>query len=818
MKAYQYFHLPSGYEAKVSDQNPKDLSFAEEIRKSIQSTLYFAYITNSEGDCFLLNSKLDEMKNQFIRGRIGKIEEFNNFPIGYIETIPDLRLMRADMNLMVRPYMVSSFAFKPYNLNASCLGALFDAITKNEDVIVSFNSQEEAVLTLKTVLNLLPLQVAKKVNFVIADTIGPNKVECLDAYGNKLTGSNHLNILNRPITDEEKTRGKYIDFTKPNVDVNSLSPLAKLIANSDISSPIKLNELKNNFANFIGDSGVDLGALDAVEKENNFLNNPSKESLHELLDYLPNIPADRRDEVLVKVGQYYASKYDSDEIEADEVKEASELANTYPAVASVTDNSYRNYLMRNYLSLEGQAKDDFALILGADQSAFDTFFNDTEAEVNARRKARRVAIIHSALISGTDGDYDSIRAKFRRLMALVDISNNYQLLTYEERTEGETIFYSIPLDGNLSDIDLDLLAFLSYSAYLKTTNEEWKRMRLRGLEIRLKELDILAKLRILIELRNRVEYYSNLFYGDEALLITDLNDYYFDIYGESLKAELKRCNFDAKLNFYNEFRIVPYLSLLNALSNSLCDLSLFLETYPELTREQIVSFLSLFEAMPQNKESATIVEYLRASLKEYELNQTFVNFRMGFIENCYNLLPQNEKDRLPNKPNHDDLMSTKIDFAEKLSMSVMRYMGDTALMIEIPVKTRESKFGLLEEPAQQMNSRNPQVNKVVKKTKVMTLIEAKPSSIKPFPVKITFECEEEIELPEIVFVAANRQPTSTDQGNELNRFKGGMLKKGLFGKPKIVYKFDSPKIMMNQQIFGVIEDPESPVSLQIIRD
>ena len=102
MKAYQYFHLPTGYEAKVSDNNAKDLSFVEAIRKAIQSSVYFAYFINSDDNCILLSSKLDEMKNQFIRGRIGKIEEFTTFPISYLETIPDLRLMRADMTLMVR--------------------------------------------------------------------------------------------------------------------------------------------------------------------------------------------------------------------------------------------------------------------------------------------------------------------------------------------------------------------------------------------------------------------------------------------------------------------------------------------------------------------------------------------------------------------------------------------------------------------------------------------------------------------------------------------------------------------------------------------
>ena len=64
MKAYQYFHLPSGYVSRVSDNDSGTLNFIEEIRKTLQNSTFFVYFVNSKGLGIALNSKVDETKNQ----------------------------------------------------------------------------------------------------------------------------------------------------------------------------------------------------------------------------------------------------------------------------------------------------------------------------------------------------------------------------------------------------------------------------------------------------------------------------------------------------------------------------------------------------------------------------------------------------------------------------------------------------------------------------------------------------------------------------------------------------------------------------------
>ena len=127
MRAYQYFHLPSGYAAKTSDNNPNELQLVEAIRTSISTPVYFAYFyTNNVG--VALNSRLDETKNQFIRGRLFALNEITTLPLIYAEGIPDMRLPRADAMLMVRPFMAQAFSFKPLIINKVEFAKAFDML------------------------------------------------------------------------------------------------------------------------------------------------------------------------------------------------------------------------------------------------------------------------------------------------------------------------------------------------------------------------------------------------------------------------------------------------------------------------------------------------------------------------------------------------------------------------------------------------------------------------------------------------------------------------------------------------------------------
>ena len=276
---------------------------------------------------------------------------------------------------------------------------------------------------------------------------------------------------------------------------------------------------------------------------------------------------------MYRLANYFVSEMENSTLDDALFNQIPRLKNFSQPFNEVISIPYTNYLSRNYLSLEGEAENDFAMML-ATSSEFDSFFNEVYQEDNNRRKAKRIGLLLLAIYysySSGNADNDLTQNRYQRLMDVVSIANCYQLLSYEEKNNGEDLFYGISEDGNFSDVEKERIAFLVYSAYLNTSNEEWKKIRLKGLEVRLKNLPILEKLRMLNEIKKSLEFFSSILYSDNYVL-TDLNSFYFDIYGETLKAELKRAPYKDKLKLYDEFQTLPYLSLTSALVESLSSL------------------------------------------------------------------------------------------------------------------------------------------------------------------------------------------------------------------------------------------------------
>lgn len=808
MKAYQYFHLPNGYEAKVSDNNQTDLAFIEKIRTSLSGNFFLAYILLGEQNAYILNSKADENKNQFIRGRIASLNEITTLSIGYIENIPDMRLMRVDMSLMPRPYMPANFMFRPYPLNKGAFATLFDKVTQGKPINAFFNSTDDALLTIKTLLSILPGAYQKKLSYIIAENPGPFSFTALDPYGRSSEAKVNFYLINHPLGETDKNFGEYIDFTSPEVKGDELSPLASMILDKELTNPSHLNDLKQRFATYISENGIDLSSLALVEKQDAFYKDPTEENLNELINLIAQSDYDSQMASINKLGEYMIGLFASQEVTPSLLATVANLRRMFPPFADIINAPYSSYLINNFLSLEGEAVNDFAYLLASDMNTFDEFFIQTENEVNPKRKSKRLEILFSSLFMGGGNlDQATIKDNIIRLMNIVDIRNNYQLLTFEERNNGEDLFYAVPTDGNLNDLNKDFLAFLVYTAYTRDTDEEWKKMRLKGLEKRLAPYPVLEKLRILIQIRNSLESFSDFFYTEISLAITDLNNFYFDLYGDSLKTELLRNSYDEVLTFYDEYRSTPYNALLNALCDTLCDLGNFLSAYPELTFEQNNHFLSLFESMPISVKQTEVTNYLKSLVKEHDLNEAFVTFRTNFLEKTYDLLSSSDKRLLPPLPSYNSLKSEKVKFSEQLAVTLASFDGEYQLLASIHPKTREASTNNRHNP---IPIPIPDPTPQIKRLPLEVTLDYKPNRIKPFDVRVEISSDIECEVPALRFVMSRLAPTSPDDGVTLYTFSGGKIKKGFFGMKSLFFSFRSVALEDRCSIHIVLENPNEP--------
>ena len=819
MIAYQYFHLPNGYVAKTSDNNPSELSVFESIRLSISSTQYYAYyVISNKG--YVLASKLDENKNQFIRGRQAMMNELTMLPLSLGELIPDMRLMRQDMTLVARMFMVAPFTFKTYSHDKLAFAKAFDSIVLKKDAILIFNNMEDATYTLKTILSLLPIDFAKTISFVISDQLNLNPIEIVSPYGEKTMGECHLHLVTRNLTEEEKRDHNVIDFANPSNQNKELSSLAEEVYQSDLT-PTSLLNLKNHFSTFIDSNGINEAVLYASKRENEFAQNKNVETLNSLLEIVNQVPYELASSILSRLANTFVHDLQEGSLSEELFNQIPNLSNQFPPFGEIVNPSYRDYLQSHYLSLEGQAEDDFAMILGTGDN-FDSFFNELFMESNNRRKAKRLSILLLAIYysySSNQVDNETTVSRYMRLMDFVNIANCYQLLSFEEKNEGEELFFGINEEGHFTQNELDRISFLVYSAYLQSGNDEWKKIRLKGLETRIKDLPVLEKFRVLNEVKKGMEFFSSILYDDNYIL-SDLNDFYFDVYRDSLKSELRRVNYNEILNFYDEFQSVPYLGLTSLLTDSLTNLSSFLSAYPDLTREQVNHFLLLFKGMPQNKECIEMIDYLTLLNKEAELNEDYTQFRTDFLNRCHELLPEEKKREYP-KPNVNDLLSTKAQFAEKVDFYISTLKGDTSLSYDIDVKTRESSF---EEIHTKENSTYHQEGEIENRPKlnqtiVYVHLNYQMSNYQSFKIKINAESDVEITLPQIDFIAAEINPEVEDDATLLISSKPVPLKKSLFKRtPSASFEVLCAPLPYGKRLFVQLNDQYGPVQIRTIHN
>lgn len=821
MRAYQYFHLPSGYAAKTSDNNPNELQLVEAIRTSISTPVYFAYFyTNNVG--VALNSRLDETKNQFIRGRLFALNEITTLPLIYAEGIPDMRLPRADAMLMVRPFMAQAFSFKPLIINKVEFAKAFDMLLSKKEFVISTNSNEEALLITKSLLNLLPLPLAQKISLIVSDTIIPFKNETTDGYGQKIQFNCQLVVLNRPMSEDEKNMYNHVDFVKPATKREELTAVGSMICNIDLNAPNELNELKKRFATFIDENGVNQYVLQAADVEDKFVKEQNVENLHALIDLLANLPNDQANEIIYRLANTFAQQLEEKTIAPEMVKEVAALKTTYPQFNEIVDRPYQKYISSNFLSLEGQAENEFAMTLAASREAFEEFFNDFVNEENQKKKAKRFSVLLYAILFGSP-DYDFQKLFINRLMDEVNIMNRYQLLSHEEKNEGEAIFYGIDENGHFSEHDLDKLAFLVYSAYLKDTDDEWKKIRLKGLEKRLKDLPILEKLRVINDIKGRLELFAtNNFYDHrEYSLMSDLNNFYFDLHRDELRSELKKVDYREKLEFYDRVRSESFLSLLSILIESICDIRAFLTAYPDLSRSEVDRFLSLFSAMPQTQECLELVNYFNLCLKEAGMNETYMSFRKEFLKATYALLEQKDKNMLPAFPSDNDSNNNLANFSKDLATSLAHFKDGNQLINEIDAKVYPSEYDgkISVGPIPSTGPIQPGPGTAPIQTLVYVELKYKSNPAVPFEVKASFNCDKEVNIPAITFVAARRLNDPNCPVVNASITSPFKLKKGLFGgQAKGSLTFKCPPIEPNMQLFAIIEDRSSGISLQITRN
>lgn len=817
MIAYQYFHLPNGYVGKTSD-NDVSLPLMETLRVQVDTNPYYLYVCNNDQG-YLLASKIDENKNQFIKGRIFKLDELNALPLQMGTLIPDMRLMRQDMSLVARQFMIPPFVFKPYLKDKYPLALALDNITERKKCCLVFSSMDDAVLIFNTLLSLLPLEFSKTISFVISDTLIKNEIEFTSVYGEKTLFNVDVNLLTRPLNNDELGDFEVVDFTSTN-ERKPLSVAGESLFNADLSNSALFTSLKNEFATYIDKNGLNLAVISTAEKEKAFYEKKNLEALDELLLVIEQVPFELSESIMYRLGNYYVKEMEESTLDDTLFNQIPRLKNLSQPFNDVVSVPYTNYLSRNYLSLEGEAENDFAMMLST-SSEFDSFFSELYQEENNKRKAKRIAILLLAIYysySSGNADNDLTQSRYQRLMDLVSIANCYQLISYEEKNNGEDLFFGISEDGNFTSIEIERIAFLVYSAYLTTSNDEWKKIRLKGLEVRINKLPILEKLRILNEIKKSLEYFSAILYSDNYVL-TDLNSFYFDIYSESLKSELKRAPYKEKMMFYDEYQTVPYLALTSAVIESLSSLPAFLDAYRDLTNEEEKRFLSLFRSMPESKETLEIINYLSLLNKESQMNDDFALFRMNFITKCYNLLPKDKKDAIELVSNND-LFSKKQAFSESVASFITTLKGDTSLASEIEVKTRDSTF--------QIQSNQPQINiskqenTNISKTNttkpfLYLTIKYTPSSFKRFKVTYSLEGDKAMTLSPLVFIAGVRNIQVEDDTDILGQTGPLELKKA-FLKPKPVANgsIELDPLKPGKQIFVIFQDENTPYALRVI--
>lgn len=821
MRAYQYFHLPSGYVSRVSDNDSTSLNFVEEIRKTLQISTYFLYLINSSGEIYAINSKLDETKNQFIRGRILQEKELNSMPVSFVQSLPDTKLLRADAPLMVRTFMAPPFSFKPLTFNNELFASLFDLVIKGEGVTAYFDNFDNALLALKTIQKLLPLGFSKKISFLVADSYQKVSVSSLDNYGNHITGECNVTFVAGKIDENNKPDTKIIDFNTNYGANKSLSPLGLMIKNADFKNANSFIGLKNEFGPYINDNGVNLGAVEIVNKENDFINKEDCESFNAYITTLNTLTsdliADSINRILPTINEVLASE----DVDSNMISQIATLRNENQIFSDATYEAYSSYLTNNYLSLEGDAANDFGYMLSLNNEMYDEFFNSYVNENITTRKARRFALLHRSLYLGSNSmDFEVAKGRIRNLLESVDISNSYQVITYDERLNGEDIFYGINAEGDFDDIELDRLGVLLYSAYKKSCDKEWRKMRLKGLEVRLKKVSAIKKFRILIEIKNRMEFYNNIFYDDVDLMLVDLNNFYFDVYGETLKTEIKTALYRDRIEFYDQNQDISYLSMINCVANSICNIKDFLETYPDLSIEQINHFIALFNQMPKNDGAKEISDYLELLKNESDLNSSFVNFRLNFTQNIYNFLSESSKNKLPKTPENNDFLSIKTNFAEKVSKEASQYEGNTDLYAEIYLPTKYSNFDA-ENAIATAEAKSYAAKKVDfygDKQKVYVYIEGKPNCVQRFKLKITFEADKDLDLSNVGIVASRFKPNDEEQGKTIMEIPSLKLKKKLFSKTaKATIDLTVDPIETFESIFVVSLEKPAKVTFDIIR-
>lgn len=823
MKAYQYFHLPSGYVSRVSDNDSGTLNFIEEIRKTLQNSTFFVYFVNSKGLGIALNSKVDETKNQLIRGRIFELNEMNSLPISFVQSIPDMKLMRADAPLMPRPFMAAPFTFKPINYSAELVAKVFDLYVKNEECVIYFDTIDNAQLVIKTIEKLLPINFVRKIGFSLGYAYEKINANGVDAYGNPIEAKINVNFVVGNVDPANKPTCKIVDFNTNQSSDFDLTPLGNIIKGTDLKNVNAINDLKNSFAPYINENGLNLGAIEIINFENSFIKEMNVANFRRYKEILNTINSDLMAESIQRITPSINEKFASGEIDADLVTELATFRNENPYFGDLINQNYIAYLQNNYLSLEGDALNDFALILSMDNSTYEEFFNSFMYENIPTRKAKRFEILHLALYLGANNvDYEVTRQRLREILNAIDIANSYQVITYEERIGGEEIFYGLNNDGDFQDNELDRLGLLIYSAYQRGCDEEWKKLRLKGLEVRIKKLDAISKLKVLIEIKNRIEFYNNTFYDDEKLQLVDLNSFYFDVYGDEIKTQLRTSSYRERLDFYDQYQNISYLSLITTLTNSISNIKEFLETYPSLSMDQITHYLALFSHMPRNENSLEVVEYLELLKNESDLNANFVDFRFNFALSGYEILSRINYNPLPLRPRNQDSLVEKSDFCSNICQIFSGFEGSTDLMNEINVKTRETKFDdVVKNPGQDVTFRRSDSFDTFKAgvETIYTYLNYSTNYIQPFKVNLTFEANKDLEIRDIVIVSSKRYPTDEEPGTDVYTIPVAKLKKKLFQKTsKFDFSFTCQPIEMNHLLFVVSRDPQVKVKFQIIRN
>ena len=811
MRAYQYFHIPSGYEAKVNDNDFSTLNNVEKIRQAFTSPTYFAAVRLGD-EMVLLNASLDENKNQFIRGRIAPLSEITSISPLFIEKIPDIRLLRSDMSLPLRPFFAGNYMHRAIPLNRPQFAALFDALIQQKQVTVLTKSHDEALSILKLALYLLPDKFARGVSYAICENPVGHQIVVTDAFGRTTNALIQIVFVTKDV-DRSAISGDVIDLSATEANEN-LSAVARMVLDTDLSNIGNVNQLKSQLELCISKDGANTHVLDLNRLVEELRVSLNREKMSEITDHLLQVDEQVQGTILPQIGELFAAYLRGEEVDDDLVSAIKEIIRQFPSLNEIVGPAIREYGNRNFLSLSDHELIDFAANLSSDESNLRQFIDETMNEAIPRRKSKRVQILHAALFL-TNNYSPNLNDYILALMEIVDIRNNYQILTFEERNEGEELFYCVSKDREMSDQDLEFVAFLVYTAYVKNVDQTWKELRLLGLEKRLDQYPIMAKLRLLIQLRALLERYADLLYMYPQYAVVDLNNFYFDVYEPNLRTELKNSDYKERIRLYDEFRQIPYSSLKRVLSESLSDLSAFFDNYQELNRDEMEQLLNLFESMEANEKQAEIVDYLRSILKEYEMNASFIQFRESFIHQTYGLLSQEEQHNLPMLPSYNALISEKVAFSEDLVLYLSKFAGFTSLSNEITVKTHTTDDVII--PVAEVKS-NASTNAFVAKTKLFVTLKTTVSHHKPFEVKVTIEADENTKVPAIDFVVSRFFPTSEKPGNVFKTFEGGQLKKGLFSKPKLSFVIACPPAEMGEGVFAVLHDKNEPFILQTIKE